>query len=431
MPPSMFQSSPHRDVLEAMPDTDDSKSRLVEELQSRGRAAVGAKSWMDAKLLYEKALTVCSSDKAALLNSNLSLCENKMGNFENARKCAELATQKDPTYLKGWWRLGQALQALQRNAEALEAFQKALELEPQNKALLKEHEKLTKIVEEEKRLMSEDVVDNPMEDAPGATTTTTASAPAPPPGPVKLATTTSTTTTTTTSKPKSTSTDKNDTSTKEDADAEGVFTKSDAVRGYKIVNGKKTSYFHNELSAEARELIGDIAPKKLESAEAPVIKAAPAGASAWNKAGTWEEKDVTKWATSSMKEHILATTYTFPESSPAPGALVTVTKVSKLEGHASHALARGKKRYIYEFLCKLDWKLEGPNGLECSGSLALPDIDGTIDLGEGYEIHDFVIDSVSDNSLRPLIDRFVYRGGFHESLNESVDDWVRKFRSEY
>jgi len=403
--------------LEATPDTDDSKARLVEELQSRGRAAVGAKSWMDAKLLYEKALTIAVAEKVALLESNLSLVNKSMGDFEAARKNAEKATKADPKYVKGWWRLGQALQSLHRHEDALDALKKAKVLDPTNKALVKECQKVAKKVEENRKLM---------ETAPPPTSESTTSA-----------TTTATTKTTTKSpapapvaKPKP-ATDKKPASKNAEGD-EKLFTKSDAIRGYKIVNGKKTSYFHNELTEEAKNLIGDIAPKKIDAAAAQATPApAPAGASAWNKAGTWEEKDRTKWAEESLKKMILETTYSLPTSSPAPDAKVTVTKVKKLDGHASVARARGKTRYIYEFLLKLEWELKGADGLECSGDLAIPDIDGTIELGEGYEIHEFNIDSVSDNNIRPLIDRFVRRGGFHEALNESIDNWVRLFKKEH
>lgn len=414
---AMMMQSPHRDVLEATPDTDDSKARLVEELQSRGRAAVGAKSWMDAKLLYEKALTIAAAEKVALLESNLSLVNKSMGDFEAARKNAEKATKADPKYVKGWWRLGQALQSLHRHEDALDALKKAKVLDPTNKALVKECQKVAKKVEENRKLM---------ETAPPPTSESTTS------------TTTTATTKTTTKSPAPApaakakpATEKKPASKNAEGD-DNLFTKSDAVRGYKIVNGKKTSYFHNELTEEAKNLIGDIAPKKIDAAAAQATPApAPAGASAWNKAGTWEEKDRTKWAEESLKKMILETTYSLPTSSPAPDAKVTVTKVKKLDGHASVARARGKTRYIYEFLLKLEWELKGEDGLECSGDLAIPDIDGTIELGEGYEIHEFNIDSVSDNNIRPLIDRFVRRGGFHEALNESIDNWVRLFKKEH
>lgn len=273
---AMMMQSPHRDVLEAAPDTDDSKARLVEELQSRGRAAVGAKSWMDAKLLYEKALTVAASEKVALLESNLSLVNKNMGNFEEARKCADRATKADPKYVKGWWRLGQALQSLYRSDEALEALKKAKVLDPTNKALVKECQKVQKKVDEEKKLMEMvPPVNNETSTATAATTattattkTTTTSSPAPAPAAKPKSSSTTTTTTNTTKK--------------NDTDDKNLFTKSDAVRGYKIVNGKKTSYFHNELTEEAKNLIGDIAPKKIDAASAkPAAPTAPKGSSAW------------------------------------------------------------------------------------------------------------------------------------------------------
>ena len=427
-------ASAHRDVLQAtIPDKEESRISLVAELQNRGRAAVGAKSWMDAKLLYEKAIEVSTSCitpeekiKAALFQANLSLVEKNMGNVEAARVVAEQATQTDKSYIKGWWRLGQALSVLHRHKEALEAFEKAKELEPSNKALLKECEKVKKTVEEEEELMKlqkseEDQVmedSTSKEDAKSTTSTTT----------------TKSTTTTSSSKSSTTSTSSSTpTAMDVDVDDAKLFSKSDAVRGYKVVNGKKTSYFHNELSEEAKNLIGDIAPKKLDTVPPPA-SATPSkdGASAWNQAGTWEEKDVTKWATESLKDKVMITTFALPASSPAPNALVSVTKVSKCDGHASFAMARGKKRYIYEYCLTLEWTLQlDSQGLECSGKLTLPDIDGTVELGEGYEMVDFVVDSASDDSVRPLLDRFVHRGGFRDALNESVDDWVRLFKETY
>ena len=469
----LMMQSAHRDVLEAaIPDNDTSRAHLVEELQSRGRAAVGASSWMDAKLLYEKALTVLASsnssssnnnnninktkedaNRIAVLNSNLSLVLQHMGSMEEARTVAMVATEADPSYVKGWWRLGQALQKLPRQSSAaVQAFATAIQLEPTNKALVKELEKCQKkALEEEKEIeiekeeeeakrlkeaAAEEQMKMDVEDAvPSIKPTTTQ--------------TKSTMTTTTNATTPSTPTASNSTTTSttiktmdvDHEDDEKIFTKSDNVRGYKIVNGKKTSYFHNELSEEAKNLIGDIAPKKLDSLETAATTTPTAsdgipnnGASAWNKAGTWEEKDLTQWAKTTLQEHLEQAKYVLPDSSPAPGAEVTVSKVTTIDGHASCALARGKKRYIYEFMVKLEWKLERKaegGGLECSGSLAFPDIDGTIELGEGYEMHQFVVDSVSENSLRPLIERFVQRGGFHESLNNAIDDWVRRFKRDY
>uniref|UniRef100_A0A7S4ARV6 Activator of Hsp90 ATPase AHSA1-like N-terminal domain-containing protein n=1 Tax=Pseudo-nitzschia australis TaxID=44445 RepID=A0A7S4ARV6_9STRA len=427
--------SPHRAVLEATPDDDAGKVRLVEELQSRGRAAVGAKSWMDAKLLYEKCLTItdCSAvdnKKKAVFHSNLSLVESGMGEFEKARVAAEAGTKDDPKYVKAWWRLGQALLALHRPQEALDAFSKAKQLDPTNKALSKLVEKTKKQVEEEAALMKEvDANDGADGDKDKSSNKITTSIPTP-----------SVKTKTTNASSSSINTSSNNSSTPaDDEDDSKLFTKSEPVRGYKVVNGKKTSYFHNELDEKSRELIGDIAPKKIKdptSANPTAAAAASAtkqqGTSVWNTGGTWEEKNVTEWAKQSLTELLLQTTYTLPPSSPAPGAVVSVEKVSKLDGHASVAVVRGKTRFIYEFSCKLDWQLDKEDDeLNCKGTLAIPDIDGTIAIGEGYDIHDFTIASVSNNSVKPVVDRFVHRGGFHEALNEKIDDWVRHFKKVY
>lgn len=421
--------SPHRDVLEAaVPDTAESKTKLVDELKSRGKAAVNAKSWMDAKLLYEKALavveddaTVCSSgdggNGVAVLASNLSLVELKMNHSDAAEAAARKATEADPTYVKAWWRLGQALIVLEKHDKALDALTKAQSLEPSNKALIKEVEKVQQTIDEmAKKKAEEDAAkgddDVEMKDADTSSKVVVTSPPK---------------TSSTLTKPEK-NTASSTTTTTDGTD------KGNDMRGYKIVNGKKTSYFHNELTEEAKKLIGDIAPKKLDNPPTPLTATGQVknGMSVWNNAGTWEERDCTAWARESLTKALLETTYVLPASSPAPDALVTVTKVKSCDGHASVAVARGKTRFIYEWCVKIEWHLgKDDDQLECSGSLALPDIDGTIELGEGYEIHDFVVDSVSDNSVKPLVDRFVHRGGFHDAINKSIDDWVGLFKKEY
>ena len=429
---AMTMMSPHRNVLEAEPDTDESKQKLVEELQSRGRAAVGGQSWMDAKLLYEKCLTISTVDnkKKAIFYTNLSLVERSMGKMEEARVAAESATQEDEKYVKSWWQLAKALMALHRPEEALEAFIKAKVLDPTNKALIKELQKVKKQIEEEAALMKD--VDADADADTAKDSTTTSSVP------------TTTTKVVSTKKSLETSKSKNSNNKKTDAENENdddskLFTKSEPIRGYKVVNGKKTSYFHNELDEKSKALIGDIAPKKIENPTTTTgennsnnMSTNTPGTSVWNNAGTWEEKDVSKWAKDALTKLILQTSYTLPSSSPAPSAVATVTKVSKLDGHASVVVVRGKTRFIYEFSSKLEWQLKkDDDDLDCKGTFTIPDIDGTIAIGEGYEIHDFSIDSVSNNSAKPIIDRFVHRGGFSEALNEKIDDWVRLFREEY
>lgn len=398
-------SSPHRDVLEAAPKNEDDKMRLVEEIKNRGRAAVAAKAYRDAEMLYEKAIALQPSE--APLYANLSLVKYQMGGWEESRAAAQTATEVDAAYVKGYWRLGQALVKLHRLPEALAANQGGLKLDPSNKAFKKEISVLEKRIKEEKELMDVE---------PTAPKTE----PAEPIKPVS-------------SKPKKKK-EKAAVESSGGGAGEDIFTKSDHVKGYKVVNGKKTSYFHNELTEDAKRLIGDIAPKRLDaSAAAPASSSSgpnESSGSAWNKAGTWEEKDVTSWAKESLKEALLATTFALPDTSPAPNALVMVGKVSDVDGHASFAMVRGKKRYIYEFAIKLEWEWKDGD-TTARGKMAFPDFDGTCELGEGYDMTNWSVEDATSSGLNPLLDRFVKNGGFRDSLHQSLDDWVRKFRETY
>lgn len=67
------------------------------------------------------------------------------------------------------------------------------------------------------------------------------------------------------------------------------------------------------------------------------------GASVWNNAGTWEERDVSKWATSDLTDRFLKVNTNNGEQS------VKVTKISNCTGEALITFPRGKKRCGYEF----------------------------------------------------------------------------------
>ena len=138
--PSPF--SAHSDVLDAaVPEDAPGKERLLTELKNRGKAAVAAGQWPDARRLYEKGLQCClekDTNQKAILYSNLSLVEGKMNQWSEARHAANNAVQFDAAYTKGWWRLGQAHAALQNFDEAVKSLEEATKLEPLNKALQKE-----------------------------------------------------------------------------------------------------------------------------------------------------------------------------------------------------------------------------------------------------------------------------------------------------
>jgi len=65
----------------------------------------------------------------------------------------------------------------------------------------------------------------------------------------------------------------------------------------------QTTFFNNDLDDEAKALIGDIRPKKIDDIEGDVPAAnVIAGSSVWNTAGTWEERSMTAWGKDKLTE---------------------------------------------------------------------------------------------------------------------------------
>ena len=435
--------SPHNDVLNATPSTESEKKALVEELKRRGRVSVATQRYPDGKDLYGKAIEVLLSsmetntnDKndntnsnnndLAILHSNRALCYLQMNRAKESYEDATSATCFDSTYVKGFWRLGQASMALKKSQEAIDSYKIAIMLDPNSKALQKElikaEKQLVKDLEEAERLEKEKEENHTKANA------------VPPPvvkNVVKddVPSSASTTTSATSSVGNS-----------ETAVAQGDFSKSDHVRGYKVVNGKKTSFFHHEMTEEEKKLIGDITPKRLEPTETPTgTDSQDKDVSVWNKAGTWEEKDVTDWALESVKGKVMEATYQLPEGSPDPKASVKVVDVSKLisskiaggSAHASVAKVRGKKKYIFEFTFCVHWEMTLGTGDKCKGKLTFYDVDGTHEIGEGYDVSEYTVEDGAPADTRHLLERFVKNGGLRSEIETKLDEWIGLFQETY
>lgn len=353
-----------------------------------------------------------------------------MGRIIEARSDAQTACELAPDYVKGYWRLGQACGSMGLHVDAVEAYENALKADTKGdgksqKALGKELEKARAKIEQERLLVEEGKVT-------GSSKSSRPSA-----KPVKAISSGSST-------PKVTS---KSSSSKGDVvkDKDGnSFTKSEHVRGYKVINGKKTSFFHHEQTEEEKRLIGDITPKQISDLVATKVAITPAqeGTSAWNKAGTWEEKDVTGWAVDTLMASLSGVKVYLPKDSSAlSGALVRVTDTEKLGlhdgGHASVATVRGKTRYIYEFGLKLKWEVEpsvhgdSSDFEDCTGSMTFPDIDGTVEAGDEYDLSEFTVDRNISNKARVILSKHVRDGVFRKAIHTAIDNWVVLFRATY
>ena len=162
--------------------------------------------------------------------------------------------------------------------------------------------------------------------------------------------------------------DLSDTSSVTSADEKGL------IKGYKTLrDGRKTSYFSREISEADKRLLGDSTPQKISAlsnpnhnpnpgpspshssaardASTPVRTPPQSGGSKWNKAGTYEERDLRAWGKQTM-EQMLA--YATCES--ADGRMkATICNVKVLECDCSISFARSKKRYVYDMALSCDF----------------------------------------------------------------------------
>jgi tetratricopeptide (TPR) repeat protein len=433
--------SPHNDVLNATPETSAAKSSLVEELKRRGRVSVTTHRYPDAKDLYGKAIEVLSSTETdgaaaskntdlAILHSNRALCFLQMNRPNDSYEDATSATCFDSTYVKGFWRLGQASMALKQTQEAIDAYKTALMLDPSSKALKKE------FTNAEKQLVKDKVEAERLEKEKEENANYI-----PPPVAKKVQVVKDDVPSSSSSSAGGIVKDDKIAIKSDLAGGKGEFSKSDHVRGYKIVNGKKTSFFHHEMTEEEKHLIGDITPKRLEPTQMSDSSATTQDkdVSVWNKAGTWEEKDVTDWAIGSVKGKVLEASYQLPGGSPDPNASVKVIDVSGLisskkaggSAHASVAKVRGKKKYIFEFTICVHWEMTLGSGDKCKGKLTFYDVDGTHEIGEGYDISEYSVEDGAQADARHLLDRFVRNGGLRSEIEKKLDEWIGLFQETY
>lgn len=340
--------------------------------------------------LYTKAIEVCPAEDVpakAILHANRSMCRLSMNATEGAVEDAQSAIQLDPTYIKGYYRLGMAYTQAANLTKAKEAFLQGLDKKPDDKELRAQVEAVEKKLKEKAASVSAS-----SSSSSRSTTTTTAATTVKSPPAAKSSS----------AAPASSASAAAAGQGNDDDDDLGNLN----MRGYRVrADGKMTTFFNHDLDETTKQLIGDIAPKKLvEETAAPIHNGE---GSAWNAAGTYEERILTPWALNALKAKLsaIASVYALNDLSPAtaaklpPGAatlLLEVTEVKDVTGDAQVTLARGKKKHLCDMSAVLVWKLslncastEGANGAAFSIEGETKVFDITAD--DEHELEDAVV----------------------------------------
>ncbi|XP_051132097.1 uncharacterized protein LOC127252106 [Andrographis paniculata] len=115
------------------------------------------------------------------------------------------------------------------------------------------------------------------------------------------------------------------------------------------------TYWVRGVSSDAAPLP---VPKKIDPADLSNQPNQTHLGSAWNRAGTWEERSLNKWATDRIKELLVSM-----GSLEFSGGKAEITEVTRCSGDAILVTVRNKKRvgYNYELTLKVngEWDIEG------------------------------------------------------------------------
>lgn len=71
------------------------------------------------------------------------------------------------------------------------------------------------------------------------------------------------------------------------------------------------------------------------------------------------------------------------------------------------------------------------SGEKCKGKMTFFDVDGTHEIGEGYDVTDYVVDAGAPADACHLLERFVRNSGFRTAIEGKLDEWIGLFRETY
>jgi len=385
-----YAGNRHADVLSEEPTDEAAKLRLVEEVKNRAKGAFQQKDMPSAELLYGKAITLLDSipGKAeAALYSNRSMVRLNLNKVEEALADANKCLGLDPNFVKAHHRKAQALVRLNEWDDAIAAAEAGQKLEPSNKAFAELIEKAQKDKEkdvEDKAKLKRDAQDVRVELHNASTSR------------------------------------QNNPAKKEKKDNE----EDTSMRGYKTTSdGKTTSYFHTEITDEAKKLIAEQGFGKPQKIDAPITEEeSKGGGSSWNKAGTYEERGQIKWVKAELPQALKGIKFDLPQ-----GGIVNVTDVTDINGDASITVARGKRKHLLDltFAVEYDIKVGADTG---KGKLAYSEVTANDD--DDFEVK-CEVGNETAGSLKGVIDTFVKSSGtgFQPLVTEAIKQLIAKFKS--
>ncbi|KAK6503882.1 hypothetical protein TWF481_008883 [Arthrobotrys musiformis] len=117
-------SEPPKQKIQLSPQME----QKVEFLKNQGNTMVEAKNYEQAVMFYSMALDYNPESAVCLSNRSMAYTQLQPPKMKEAKEDAEAATKADPSYWKGWSRLGDALLTMGEASKAVDAYSKAVEV---------------------------------------------------------------------------------------------------------------------------------------------------------------------------------------------------------------------------------------------------------------------------------------------------------------
>jgi len=378
-------NNPHHDILHAeMPEDPQKKEGYLNELKNRAKGAFQTKDLINAEKLYGRAIDC--TDQDYLLYSNRCAVRLLMQRNEEALRDAKRCLNLEPTFIKAHYRKSQALQRLQKYEDAIAAAKEGLKHHdgnPELQKLVKDIETDWEADKEKKAKFNAEAQD--LKKA------------RPVPQPTRLPV----------DAPVKDAAKAGNGGKKEDKPSGGDGEEVNEMRGYKkTADGKTTSYFHTDISDEAKKLLAEAGmgkPQKLDAAAADADAKASAGVtgSAWNAAGTFEERNYTKYFHGELRSAFPSdTVVSLPNDLPD-----VFLNLDTITGDASITSARGKVKYIHDSTLDIKWEFTTADGKTAKGTIKFEE-DGDCDYDVNVEV-----DNTTHSSTRSIVTEFVKSGG--------------------
>merc|ERR1711988_938644 len=146
-----------------------------------------------------------------------------------------------------------------------------------------------------------------------------------------------------------------------------------------LADGRKTSFFHHEMTPEERALLGygedgNLAPKSISAEEAAKMEAeqaAKAGESSVWAGNTWEDRKLDGWAQEKLETLMKDCSFEIPEK---PGAVMKVVKIADWKSTASIYVKLGKKRYLFDLNFTVEYEVTGLSDKTVEGQIKFADV---------------------------------------------------------